>query len=151
MTVKTYVGRLLLSAITILVGVGALVIAHGFPEVGGPGVIGPAYFPELLGYVLMLLGALEAVTALVKRPADPVHVPGMVSLLAFGCITAAFIFLAPLLGWYLSTFLYAFTSLLLLNARRFVLATLTAGITAAVVYVVFGLVLHVAFPAGRLF
>lgn len=151
MTVKTFVGRALLAAITIAVGVAALVIASGFPKVGGPGVIGPAYFPELLGYVLILLGAVEGIITLVRRVADPVHVPGMASMVVFGFLTAAFIFAAPYVGWYVATFAYAFVSLLLLNARRFVLATLTAGITTAVVYVVFDVVLHVSFPTGRLF
>lgn len=151
MTVKTFVGRALLAAVTIAVGVAALVIASGFPKVGGPGVIGPAYFPELLGYALIVLGALGGVTALVRRVADPVHVPGMASMVIFGLLTAAFIFVAPYVGWYVATFLYAFVSLLLLNPKRFVLAGLTAGITTAVVYLVFDLVLHVGFPTGKLF
>jgi len=151
MTVRTFIGRVFLAVVTVAVGVAAVVIASGFPKVGGPGVIGPAYFPELLGYVLILLGALEGVVALIRRVADPVHVPGMASMVAFGFLTGVFIFAVPYVGWYVATFAYAFVSLLLLNARRFVLAGLTAGITTAVVYLVFDVVLHVGFPTGRLF
>lgn len=151
MTVKTYVGRVFLAAVTVAVGIAALVIAHGFPEVGGPGVIGPAYFPELLGFVLIGLGVLEGILAVLKRPSDPVEVPGMITMVVFAAVTAAFIYAAPWIGWYLATFVYVFVALLLLNARRLLLAALTAGVTTAVVYLVFDLVLHVSFPTGRLF
>jgi putative tricarboxylic transport membrane protein len=57
-------------ALFIVIGVGTIVVASGYP-VGTGARMGPGYFPRALGSLLMILGAFSVLRGL-RKPGEPI-------------------------------------------------------------------------------
>jgi putative tricarboxylic transport membrane protein len=114
----------------------------------------PAFFPRLLAAVLagLSLPLLVRGLAAPAGAAAPARGPLAPTLLVFVPL-GAYIWLAPRLGFFVTTFLFVLAEGLLLGERRaaaVVRAVAVAALTTAACYVVFTRYLQVLFPEGAL-
>lgn len=75
--------------------------------------------------------------------------PQNIAILATTLLTiVSYIFLMPILGFFLATILFMFAILFVLKMRRYLLMAFLAVLTSSVVFVVFKTVMYISLPGG---
>jgi hypothetical protein len=114
-----------------------------------------SYPVESTIYVRFVLGIffiLSAVMFLMK-PKKEKPLSGLVTsnrVKAFALV-AVYIILIPILGFFVSTFLFAVVFMSIFNSKGIVKYLVTSGIFTLAMYLLFDVVLKIWFPAGLLF
>ncbi|MEJ3654186.1 tripartite tricarboxylate transporter TctB family protein [Actinomycetes bacterium KLBMP 9759] len=135
---------------------GAAVVLHvrTFPQLPD-GQPGPALFPGIVGGLLVLFGLVLAVRSAVRRTEDADGAPlgsiprGRLNALAVLGFIVAYLLLADLLGFALTTAPLLFLLMWLLGTRPLV-AAVSALATTVVVVLMFQQLLLVPLPTGPL-
>lgn len=153
-------GDFVAGAIGVAISGGALVIASDFPA-DVVMKIGPAFFPEMLAYLLLLCSAILMVNAALAKPAvavaeDPPPVRGLSldngivrALLTVVAVLVFALVLRPV-GFIVTSVVFLTLMMGLLGMRRpIVMIAIALGITAGI-YVIFEKLLGLTLPAGVL-
>jgi putative tricarboxylic transport membrane protein len=126
-----------------------------------------AIFPQVMLWGILILSSLLVLKSLkfakIRRSdrrreiAKPVDEKGKETaseekdsvLIAASLITVGlYIFLLPILGFFLATILFIFAILFVLKMRRYVLMTFLAIVTSGLVFVIFKTVMYISLPSG---
>ncbi|MGB9866875.1 MAG: tripartite tricarboxylate transporter TctB family protein [Bacillota bacterium] len=120
---------------------------------------GPSFFPRVCAGLLALLGAALMGLSL-RAPSKAEHAPkasvrnrrSAVTVPQVVLLSVVYYYTIHLLGFMLSTFLYAATLTLMAQERPNIKsAALSSCLIMVVVYMVFSYLLHASLPAGVLF
>lgn len=135
--------------LTVLGGVAVIWGTLDFREIPGQ-QYGSAFFPRILGVVLIMTGVALFLTAAHGTLATRSEMlrgraAGQVSAVLVAVV--GWVFLSPFLGFIATTTLLI-TALVLLAGGRLIPATLTAVAMAGLLYLVFGVLLRVPLPFG---
>lgn len=153
-------GDFVAGAIGVAISGGALVIASDFPA-DVVMKIGPAFFPEMLAYLLLLCSAILMVNAALAKPAvvaaeDPPPVRGLSldngivrALLTVVAVLAFTLLLRPV-GFILTSVGFLTAMMAVLGMRRPLgMFGVALGVTAGI-YLIFEKLLGLTLPAGVL-
>ena len=140
------------SALLLVFGAGFVAGARQYPywTPTGPG---SGFLPFWLGLAMAVLAAMLLVGATRRPDAGPAWLPGgraLVRLVVVIVATAAFVWLLPVLGMTIGTFLFLVGLLRFLEGHTWVATLGVAVATSAVNWLVFTHWLHVPFPIGVL-
>jgi putative tricarboxylic transport membrane protein len=144
-----------LVAALLAAALGAAVVLHvrTFPELPD-GQPGPALFPGIVGALLLVFGLVLVVRAVLARGRPvasgvPVTRQGAVRALAVVGLVVAYLLLAEVLGFLLTTAVLLFLLMWLLGAKPLV-AALAAAVTTGILVLLFQELLFVPLPTGLL-
>jgi putative tricarboxylic transport membrane protein len=151
-------GELGLVALLGAVGVGLLADARRITVPGSGNVIGPRFFPYVVGAVLVVVAVCLAVAVWRGYRAEPesgedVDTGTGTSWWAVALIAGAFAghaLLIHVVGWPLAVSLMFGTVAAVLGARSWIRATLIGGVLAVLAWLLFVRVLGVSVPGGVL-
>ncbi|MBE2898497.1 tripartite tricarboxylate transporter TctB family protein [Pasteurellaceae bacterium 20609_3] len=136
------------------IAVFALYYANTFPDFTMANDIGAARFPIFFASALALLCVIGIGKTLFKSSTTeaisslPLNVKRAIIAIIFNILT---IYLIPIIGFYLSSFLFSCALMILLGIKSKINIVLTSlGITI-LIYVVFQLLLNVPLPLGIIF
>jgi putative tricarboxylic transport membrane protein len=135
----------------LLAAFGAVLLwdAGRLPQDGGYAGIGPAAMPKLIGWVLIGLAALTALSGM-KRPVASVPRQNPVPLLWIGGGVALQIALLHVIGFVIATGLLFAATARAFSERRLPLALAAGFVLALIVYGIFDRLLQLNLPAGPL-
>jgi len=144
---------LILSAIVIILGIYVLQQAADYP-VPPTRDLGPALLPELIGFSLIVCGAILILGSLRGGPAGGAGAKDAISYLKFlgvVALTLFYVFILPTLGYWGSTLIFLISLITLAipekKGPKTVLRASAVGIAATgAIYLAFGLVLKVPLP-----
>lgn len=144
--------------VCLAVAAAVLLITPGFPEgQEGLNLTGPAFFPNVMACLLILLGAAQLASG-VRRAragggADSAETgPAQGSLrrmIEFFALIAGFVVLFEPLGFLLTTLVFLFL-LMLLFGMPAAKSALFSALYTAVIYLLFGQLFMIGLPAGIL-
>ena len=142
------------AVLCILLSVYVIVTAQGFPENLSAVDPGPAYFPSLMAGMVIILSLILAGLAIAGKGKDTedkldFH-DGSKRALAGIAMMAVYCMLLKPLGFIIDTIWLCFAMMILLQNRKYPVIAVVSVITAAVVYVIFAMVLGAKLPAGLL-
>jgi putative tricarboxylic transport membrane protein len=138
--------------ITLILGVAIAVEAQRISDPGAD-VIGPAAFPLVLGVMIAVCGGALCVMALNRARLVDERLPSARWIVLGAALALLVVYTHSLarVGFLIATALFVATCLALLG-RRGLLQLAAAGIAVSVgIFVIFGLLLGVDLPKGRLF
>ncbi len=133
-----------------------LLITPGFPEgQAGVNLTGPAFFPNILAYLLILLGAAQLVAGFRKTRAatretkDASSRTAALRMAKFFVLVAGFVVLFDPLGFFPTTLAFLFLLMMLfgMTAGR---SALFSALYTVVIYMLFGQLFTIGLPAGIL-
>lgn len=114
--------------------------------------VGPAYFPNFLGMLLIVLSLLSLVKSLRNSSQNKLTIPQFKMILFTFIITLLFVLAWSYLGWfYLQCFLFLtvlFTVYRMASGHLFkntITGALLAMVITALIYVLFDLFMHISF------
>jgi putative tricarboxylic transport membrane protein len=121
-----------------------------FPPAYDPNTLGPAGLPQILLIIWAGLSFLLLITAWRSRKEDPLFRGrvGLVLMAAMGSI--AYLFLMPLLGYFLATSLFAVGLMMALDRKRWISILLVSLGWIVFAYFIFYRLLCVPLPLGIL-
>lgn len=143
--------NMIISAVMLVIGIGILFLSLQFKIEFGVGDPGAGFWPTLLGSLLILLSLglffsslknkvkLEGIKFTVSTPANK-RVYIMMTVIVGFCLVLYFF------GFYIAAILFIPAVMHLLEVKSIKRILLTTVVTAAAVYVLFGLLLHIALP-----
>jgi len=143
--------------VCLAIAAAALAITPGFPE-GQVGVnlTGPAFFPNVLAYLLIILGVLQGIAGfrLAASPAGAARTTRMdpavlKRVLAFLALVFSFVFLFEPLGYFPTTFIFLFLLMMLFGVKP-LKSALFSTLYVAVIYLLFGQLFTIGLPSGIL-
>lgn len=123
----------------------------------GSSTIGSAFYPRILGYLLLLLSLVEIVKAIASIRSKKVNEDGekesmsLVAILLTIALTAGYIFLLEAIGFLLMTAVYLFLLIIVLSPkdqRNFKTATIISISTSLIVYFLFVKGFSLLLPRG---
>ena len=146
--------NIVVGLIGICIGAYAIITAAGFPENQSPVDPGAAYFPTLMGALVIALCALLIVRSLMGKGAgiDEV-IPVSAGLKRTGIGIVMFILYCALfkpLGFVLDSIALCFFGMMLLQNKKYVQMLLVSVLTSVAIYIVFARLLGAKLPAGVL-
>ncbi|TDY57051.1 tripartite tricarboxylate transporter TctB family protein [Aminivibrio pyruvatiphilus] len=114
--------------------------------------LSPKFFPDLLGWTLLFLGAVIFVQGM-RRPEKPVfserpEKQAVVRAILFIFLVGAYLFFLSSLGFVLVTCLFMLVSQFLLGEKHLLLNILRTGVFVFLVNYLFSGLLHVPLPLG---
>ena len=112
-----------------------------------PGALSASTYPRLILGCIIVLSCL-----LIVRPVSGEETTGTLSMkgLAVILLSAGYIFLIELLGFFVLTPVFLFLVPLMVGYRQFVASAASAVLVTAALYAVFVLILNIPLPAGLL-
>lgn len=126
----------------------------GFPENLSAVDPGSAYFPTLIGYFLIVLCLLLIALSLMGKGADIKEVlqitPGIKRAGLGVMLFATYCVLFKPLGFILTTILFSYICMLLLQNRKYIKMLIVSIATSVSIYFVFANLLGAKLPAGLL-
>ena len=133
-------------------GVAVVIMANGLQKVKLG--IGPGGFPRFIGFVLILLGAIQLIKVVkngLEKPA--VHIERKQLLLFLASVAAcfAYVMVVQWLGFLISTILLLYGMMLLYGNKRYVLCAVITVVFTVAVWLLFTKVFLIFLPAGKLF
>lgn len=142
--------------VCLAVAAAVLLITPGFPE-GQEGVhlTGPAFFPNIMAYLLILLGTAQILAGIRKarvgngEPKFPASRTSALRLAGFFVLTAGFVALFNPLGFFPTTLVFLFL-LMLLFGMPAAKSALFSALYTVVIYLLFGQLFTIGLPAGIL-
>jgi putative tricarboxylic transport membrane protein len=147
------IGRDGVAGLVCLVGaVGLLLMLRGLPQ---PALVpvGPAFYPRILLGITAVLGAALVVSDLRNRRRPAIAPPRYRLVLLAFAIFGGYVFLLPVVGYRVATFLFVALLQIALDpprGRRWALVLTVALATTGVTYYLFEGYLSVLLPRGRL-
>jgi len=142
---RDFCGGLLLTAF----GVFALVLAHGYPT-GSAARMGPGYFPNMLGMLLVAIGATLVVTSLRRDGARLPRWPWRPTVVVLGAVVT-FGAIVPWAGLALSTVALVFIASAASHEFRLREAAVSGIALAVLAVLVFGVGLKIQLPIWPVF
>ncbi len=142
------------SSIMILLGIYVISVASQFPP-GTNGVLGPGFFPILLGILLIALSILQLVTSR-KEPreentsssADPQATRRVI----ISCLVViAYMILINIVGFLVATPIFLFTIMWFFSVRKKSILFTTSLVTTGLLYFIFLQFLSVSLPTGMFY
>ena len=130
-----------------------LLVSFGSMNLGLGRISAPfaGLYPFLVGLAIIALSVIMCLTALLKREKEKqeaiLGVKKKSLFVMIGCLLA-YGLLLPLLGFPVITFLFMFSILKFIEAKKWSLALLVAVLTTIFNYLLFSLWLKVQFPTG---
>ncbi len=136
----------------ILLGIYVIFTAKQFPA-GTNGVLGPGFFPILLGVLLIALSIIQIVhTRHDKVEENEKTDPATIKrILISALIIIAYMVFINILGFLISTPMFLFSIMFYFGVRKKSTLILTSLVTTAVLYFVFLKFLSVSLPTGIFF
>ena len=113
--------------------------------------IGPGGFPKFISVVLMILGAVQTITALsmgVEAPKFNVEKKAATLFVSAVIVTAVYVALLPTVGFVLLTPVLMMIMMYLFGAREYVKMIIIAVITTIIVWLLFTEVFMIFLPEG---
>lgn len=146
----TTISRIFSSAM-IALGLYVILTARTFPE-GTGGVLGPGFFPILLGILLIGLSALQLFNTRKEKAVATAFLTESTKRVLFAClIIIGYMAGIAILGFLISTPLFLFGIMWFFSVRKWSTLLVSSMATTAVLYFVFLKFLSVSLPAGILF
>ncbi len=146
----TTISRIFSSAM-IALGLYVILTARTFPE-GTGGVLGPGFFPILLGILLIGLSALQLFNTRKEKAVATAFLTESTKRVLFAClIIIGYMAGIAILGFLISTPLFLFGIMWFFSVRKWSTLLISSIATTAVLYFVFLKFLSVSLPAGILF
>nr|WP_321295786.1 tripartite tricarboxylate transporter TctB family protein [uncultured Sphaerochaeta sp.] len=146
----TTISRIFSSAM-IALGLYVILTARTFPE-GTGGVLGPGFFPILLGILLIGLSALQLFNTRKEKAVATAFLTESTKRVLFAClIIIGYMAAIAILGFLISTPLFLFGIMWFFSVRKWSTLLISSIATTAVLYFVFLKFLSVSLPAGILF
>lgn len=146
----TTISRIFSSAM-IALGLYVILTARTFPE-GTGGVLGPGFFPILLGILLIGLSALQLFNTRKEKAVATAFLTESTKRVLFAClIIIGYMAGIAIFGFLISTPLFLFGIMWFFSVRRWSTLLISSIATTAVLYFVFLKFLSVSLPAGILF
>lgn len=135
----------------IALGLYVILTARTFPE-GTGGVLGPGFFPILLGILLIGLSALQLFNTRKEKAVATAFLTESTKRVLFAClIIIGYMAGIAILGFLISTPLFLFGIMWFFSVRKWSTLLISSIATTAVLYFVFLKFLSVSLPAGILF
>lgn len=146
----TTISRIFSSAM-IALGLYVILTARTFPE-GTGGVLGPGFFPILLGILLIGLSALQLFNTRKEKAVATAFLTESTKRVLFAClIIIGYMAGIAILGFLISTPLFLFGIMGFFSVRKWSTLLISSIATTTVLYFVFLKFLSVSLPAGILF
>ena len=122
-------------------------LISGLEDPYSPGALSASTYPRLILGCIIVLSCL-----LIVRPVSGEEKTGTLSMkgLAVILLSAGYIFLIELLGFFVLTPVFLFLVPLMVGYRQFVASAASAVLVTAALYAVFVLILNIPLPAGLL-
>lgn len=142
--------------VCLAVAAAVLLITPGFPEgQAGVNLTGPAFFPNIMAYLLILLGAAQILAGIRKaragngEPKDGASRAAALRMAGFFVLIAGFVVLFNPLGFFPTTLVFLFL-LMLLFGMPAAKSALFSALYTVVIYLLFGQLFTIGLPAGIL-
>lgn len=146
----TTISRIFSSAM-IALGLYVILTARTFPE-GTGGVLGPGFFPILLGILLIGLSALQLFNTRKEKAVATAFLTESTKRVLLAClIIIGYMAGIAILGFLISTPLFLFGIMWFFSVRKWSTLFISSIATTAVLYFVFLKFLSVSLPTGILF
>lgn len=150
----------IIGIVCILVGALVLYLTRHFPSgKGNVGISGPAFFPNLLAILLLILGAVEAVTGTFSKTGDYTTIqeiwtlmkkPEFLNLILLAALFLFFIFFVEILGFVITTTVFLLAVMWRLGVPL-IRNALYSAVFLLVIIVIFDKIFTVSLPSGVLF
>jgi hypothetical protein len=135
----------------ILLGSYVIIVAKDYPPTSN-GVLGPGFFPILLGILLIALSSLAILVSFVSKEEETiVFGEGTQRVLITSAIVLGYLAGVAILGFLLSTPLFLIIIMRYFQVPKWSTVLLVSFTTTAILYVVFLKFLSVSLPSGILF
>ncbi len=114
--------------------------------------LSPKFFPDFLGWVLLVLGTIIFVQGVRRPPAqvfsDRPEKAAVVRAVLFVFLVGAYLYFLPALGFVVVTALFMLAAQFLLGEKHFILNILRTGVFVFLVNYLFSSLLRVPLPLG---
>jgi putative tricarboxylic transport membrane protein len=143
----------LLGSLLVLFSAGVLYLVSRFSEAAETfRSLSPRFFPEYMGYALLLFGSVIFLQG-VRRPRAPVFEvrPSRKSVLqavSFTMLVGALLYFLPIAGFVVSSCLFMILAQLLLEEKRVLVNLLRTGTFVFAMHYLFSTLLRVPLPRG---
>ena len=143
-------GTIIISLLMIILCIYLFRMTLTFPPAFDPNTLGPAGLPQILLMIWAGLSLLLLITAWRSRKEAPLFRGrvGLVIMAAMGSF--AYLFLLPLLGYFLATSLFAVGLMMALDSKRWIYILLVSSGWIVFAYFIFYKLLCVPLPLGIL-
>lgn len=147
-------GNIIFAGIFSLLAILTIIQSSLYPK-GQDGIPGPGFFPILIA-VLMVAASISLMISSLKMSPEQDETLVLTSkdnkraYFAMGCMVA-YVIIMPFVGFCVTTFLFLFGMIKWLSGYKYVKSCLISAIVIILIYVVFGMVLHVSLDFGWLF
>ena len=152
------IGTLCLLALVIGLAVCSFILSLSFPKTPLPTDIGPARFPNIFAFCLIVLCAVQFVLTLKSPQANPspddvlsVDKPNYWRVAIGISITVLCIYAMQFLGFEICSIAYLFTLMRLMGRRQYIWNGIFAVLLSASIYLIFSYGLSVPLPEITLF
>lgn len=142
--------------VCLAVAAAVLLVTPGFPEgQAGVNLTGPAFFPNIMAYLLILLGAAQILAGVRKararkeEPKDPASRSAALRMGGFFVLIAGFVAFFEPLGFLPTTLIFLFLLMLLFGMSPGRSALFSAFYTL-IIFLLFGQLFMIGLPAGIL-
>lgn len=142
--------NLIIGIIIVLIGIFFIANTLDFPDLTLEPV-GPAFMPRLYSILLIFLGSILIIKALREKAENKETESNMKYALISMLIVVVYVLIIPLLGFYISTFIFSLTFLFFSQVRnKIILVSIPVG-AILFIFIFFDKILKVAIPVGSLF
>ena len=142
--------NLIIGIVIVLVGIFFIANTLDFPDLKLE-PIGPAFMPRLYSILLIFLGLILVIKALREREEKASTESNIKYALLSMLIVIVYVLLIPLVGFYISTFIFTIVFLYFSKVRsKIILISIPTG-AIVFIYICFDKILKVAIPVGSLF
>lgn len=142
--------------VCLAIAAAVLLITPGFPEgQAGVNLTGPAFFPNIMAYLLIILGAAQILAGIRKvragkgEPKDAASRAAVLRMAGFFALIAGFVVLFNPLGFFPTTLVFLFL-LMMLFGMPAAKSALFSVLYTVVIYLLFGQLFTIGLPAGIL-